>query len=154
MPVTSSRGPLAAPVDPMLVGPVVVGFDGSPAADRALKLVARTLAPDEKLLVVVVDPDVRSHGLLSESLLQPGIDVDALLDVARGRLAEGATSPQVETIRRTGDPGNTLVEIAREQRARLIAVGGRGHDFEARVLLGSTAAYVAQHAHCDVLVVR
>jgi len=133
---------------------VVVGFDGSPAATRALDLVAAALAPESQLLIVTVAAQVRSNGLLSEPLIESGPNADALLDGALERLADVAPALHVKTITRTGDRGNALVEIAREHDARLIAVGGRGDDFEARLLLGSTAAYVAEHAHCDVLVVR
>jgi len=143
-----------AGADPLLAGPVVVGFDGSPAATRALDLVAAALAPESQLLIVTVAAQVRSNGLLSEPLIESGPNADALLDGALERLADVAPALHVKTITRTGDRGNALVEIAREHDARLIAVGGRGDDFEARLLLGSTAAYVAEHAHCDVLVVR
>jgi nucleotide-binding universal stress UspA family protein len=136
-------------------GPLVVGFDGSPAAVRALDLAATAVAPDGQLLVVTIKSQVRSHGVLSEPLIESGVGSTELLDAALERLADDAPSSlDVKTIVRSGDPGNALVEVAREQRARLIALGGRGDDFEARVLLGSTAAYVAGHAHCDVLVVR
>ena len=154
LPATSSPDHPTARAHPLLAGPVVVGFDGSPAAVRALDLLARSLAPDGQLLVVTVDPQVRSHGLLSEPLIESALNVNALLAGARERVADVAPALHVRTIARTGERGNALVEIAREHHARLIAVGGRGDDFEARVLLGSTAAYVAEHAHCDVLVVR
>ena len=97
---------------------------------------------------------MHSRGLLSEPLLGPDLDTGAWLTAARDRLHDIDPPFRVETIAGSGDPGNELIEIARECDATLIALGGRGHDFEARVLLGSVAAYVAEHAHCDVLVVR
>ncbi len=141
-------------LDAVLGGTVVVGFDGSPPAARALELVAKALAPTAVLVVAAVDPEVHSRGLLAEPLLGTDVDTDALLTAARDRLHDIDPPFRVETIAGNGDPGNELIEIARECDATLIALGGRGHDFEARVLLGSVAAYVAEHAHCDVLVVR
>jgi nucleotide-binding universal stress UspA family protein len=154
MSTTSLRDHQPVPVDPLVVGPVIVGFDGSPAAARALDQAAKALTPDGQLLVVTVEPQVQSRGLLSESLLEPGVSAKVLLDFARDRLGAAAPSLQLETIARTGDPGHALVKLARERDARLIALGGRGADYEARVLLGSVAAHVAEHAPCDVLVVR
>ena len=151
---TSLRDHPPIPIDPPGAGPVIVGFDGSPAAARALDLAAEALAPDGLLLVVSIEPQVQSRGLLSESLLEPGVSAEVLLDFARERLRGAAPSLELETIARTGDPGDALVELARERDARLIAVGGRGADYNARVLLGSVAAHVAEHAPCDVLVVR
>ncbi len=133
---------------------MIVGFDGSPAAARALDLAAKALAPDGQLLVVTVEPRVQSRGVLSESLLDPDVNAEVLLDFARDRLGAAALSLRLETIARTGDPGHALVELARERDARLIALGGRGADYEAGVLLGSVAAHVAEHAPCHVLVVR
>jgi hypothetical protein len=54
-----------------LTGPVVVGFDGSASAIRGLELVAKAMAPATRLLVVAVEPDVHSRGLLAEPLLEP-----------------------------------------------------------------------------------
>jgi nucleotide-binding universal stress UspA family protein len=137
-----------------LTGPVVVGFDGSAAAIRGLELVARALAPATRLLVVAVEPDVHSRGLLAEPLLGPRGRSDGLLSAARSRLRAYDDRLRLETFALRGDPATVLVDLARHERAKLLVIGGRGHDFEARVLLGSVAARVVQVAPCDVLVVR
>lgn len=53
-----------------------------------------------------------------------------------------------------GNPGETIVEQAREIDADLIVVGARGHSAVDRILLGSTSDFVATHADRSVLVVR
>src|SRR3954447_7573336 len=118
MSTTSLRDHQPVPVDPLVVGPVIVGFDRSPAAARALDQAAKALTPDGQLLVVTVEPQVQSRGLLSESLLEPGVSAKVLLDFARARLGAAAPSLQLETIARTGDPGHALVKLARERDAR------------------------------------
>jgi nucleotide-binding universal stress UspA family protein len=137
-----------------LTGPVVVGFDGSASAIRGLELVARAMAPATRLLVVAVEPDVHSRGLLAEPLLGPRGESDELLSAARRRLRTYDDRLRLETFALRGDPATVLVDLARRERAKLLVIGGRGHDFEARVLLGSVAARVVQSAPCDVLVVR
>jgi nucleotide-binding universal stress UspA family protein len=127
-----------------LAGPVVVGLDGSASAVRGLELVARAMAPSTRLLVVTVEPDVRSRGLLAEPLLAPREDSDELLSAARSRLRAYDDRLRLETFALSGDPATVLVDVARDERAKLLVVGGRGHDFEARV----------EFAPCDVLVVR
>ena len=137
-----------------LAGPVVVGLDGSASAVRGLELVARAMAPSTRLLVVTVEPDVHSRGLLAEPLLAPRGNSDELLSAARSRLGAYDDRLRLETFALSGDPATVLVDVARDERAKLLVVGGRGHDFEARVLLGSVAARVVEFAPCDVLVVR
>jgi nucleotide-binding universal stress UspA family protein len=154
--LTSSQPDRETPglLDAPLGGTVVVGFDGSAGAVRALDVVAKALVPSARMLVVAVEPEVHSGGLLTEPLLGSGAAADSWLAAARDRLRDLDRPFRVEMIERRGDPRTALVEIARENRASLVALGGRGDDFEARVLLGSVAAYVAEHAHCNVLIVR
>jgi nucleotide-binding universal stress UspA family protein len=139
---------------PAIAGPVVVGFDGSASAVRALEFVAAATADSARLLVVAVEPQVHSRGLLAEPLLRSRIESEELLDVARSRLGPLAERIRLETIALAGDPAAVLVEVARDARASLLVVGGRGDDFEARVLLGSVAERVVQDAACNVLIVR
>ncbi|HEX2658102.1 MAG TPA: universal stress protein [Polyangia bacterium] len=52
-----------------------------------------------------------------------------------------------------GDPSAEIVSHAREHKADLIVLGGRGLGLVAHALLGSVAAKVVRHAPCPVLVV-
>jgi nucleotide-binding universal stress UspA family protein len=54
----------------------------------------------------------------------------------------------------TGFPPWTICNVARELPANLIVISSHGHSGLKRVLLGSVAERVAQHAPCAVLVVR
>jgi nucleotide-binding universal stress UspA family protein len=130
---------------------IVVGCDGSDAARRGL-VRARQLAARQLLVVVVaVEPEVRSAGLGSE-LTGQTVATGPLLEEARALLA-GEERIVIETRAAVGDPAAVLIDAAREWGAELVIVGRRGGDFVARTLLGSVSERVVQHAHCDVLVV-
>lgn len=60
----------------------------------------------------------------------------------------------VETTVRDGEPGLAVVEEAKEWGANLIIVGSRGHTGLRRLLEGSVAHYVVDHAHCPVEVIH
>jgi nucleotide-binding universal stress UspA family protein len=131
---------------------VVVGFDGSESATRALGRAAGEIEPGGTLTLVTVEPVAHSAGVLSEDLLGASPDPTALLEQARKSL--GARDDiAVETIAGTGDPAAIILETARDTDADLLVVGRRGRDFAARVLLGSVAERVANQAPCDVLIV-
>jgi nucleotide-binding universal stress UspA family protein/GNAT superfamily N-acetyltransferase len=55
---------------------------------------------------------------------------------------------------RRGDPVASLVDVAAEQRARLIVVAATDRQGPARLLAGDEPYAVARHAPCDVLLVR
>lgn len=61
---------------------------------------------------------------------------------------------RVETLVREGDPGTEIVQEAESWPADLIVVGSHGHQGLKRLLLGSVAHYVTNHATCSVEVVR
>lgn len=130
---------------------VVVGFDGSPAATRGLNRAADAVGTAGALIVVIVEPELYSRGLLSESLLEPTeIAASDLAQQAREQLP--ANAGHITVIRR-GDPADELMAVAREHEADLIVIGRRGRDVAARVLMGSVAARIVTRAPCDVLVV-
>lgn len=130
---------------------LVVGYDGSDAARRALARV-RELAIDYQVLVIVaVAPDIRSAGL-GAALAAPQIDTERLVAEARDQLGNCQGAP-IEARTAVGDPAVVLTDIARELDAQLVIVGRRGRDFVARTLLGSVAHRVVENAPCDVLVV-
>ncbi len=69
---------------------------------------------------------------------------------------EAVRAAGVEPIREMamGRPEHALVETARRNDVDLMVVGYRGLSGVARMLLGSVCEFVAQHAHCSVLIAR
>jgi nucleotide-binding universal stress UspA family protein len=61
---------------------------------------------------------------------------------------------RVETLVREGDPGTEIIQEAESWAADLIVVGSHGHQGLKRLLLGSVAHYVTNHAPCSVEIVR
>jgi nucleotide-binding universal stress UspA family protein len=131
---------------------IVVGYDGSDAAKRALKR-ATALAGEQGRVVVVAaaEPHART-GITEGAHLDPS-EVERRredLEEAQSLLAGGGS--EVTTIEAQGDPGDVIVEAAKD--ADLAIVGSRGLNPLQRLLLGSVSSKVVHRADCDVLVVR
>jgi nucleotide-binding universal stress UspA family protein len=132
---------------------IVVGYDGSESAKRALERAIELCGSNASTLEVLAAERLTLQGKGSISPVDP---IDA--ETCRQALAEagsvvrdaGLTSKLVEG---RGDPAKVLVKHAEEVGADLIVVGTRGHG-PARSLLGSVSTGVVHHAPCDVLVVR
>ena len=61
---------------------------------------------------------------------------------------------RVETLVREGDPATEIIQEAESWPADLIVVGSHGHQGLKRLLLGSVAHSVTNHAPCSVEIVR
>jgi nucleotide-binding universal stress UspA family protein len=132
---------------------IVVGYDGSAAAERALLRAADEAGERDALVIVTTDSQVYSAGPGAEPLLEPTADPAELLAAAKATVTARCSVADVVVVAREGDPAEELLEVARAANADLVIVGRRGKDFVARTLLGSVAARVVEHAPCDVLVV-
>jgi nucleotide-binding universal stress UspA family protein len=134
---------------------VVVGYDGSDSARRAVAQGARAAGRRGQVILVAVEPKMRADGIGAEPLVEPGDQLSQLLAdahaVAARTCAGGAT--EVRTVAREGNPADEILEAARAADADLIIVGRSGKNFLARAILGSVAVRVVKLAHCDVLVV-
>jgi nucleotide-binding universal stress UspA family protein len=113
-------------------GPVVVGWDASPAAAATLAVVAR-LFPARAVVPVLAE----------DGHEPPEHQVPGLVRVHRdgGHLERGRATAAA------------LAGHARACRAALVAVGSRGRTPLREILLGSTAMATLHHAHRPVLVV-
>jgi nucleotide-binding universal stress UspA family protein len=131
---------------------VVVGYDGSEHAKRALERAAE-LASDQDTLVVVASAEPKVVTAPSEGAHQDPSEMQRrrrALDEAQEQLSSrGLKAEYVESY---GDPGHAIVEAGKD--ADLIVVGSRGLNRLERVFLGSVSTKVVQRANCDVLVVR
>jgi nucleotide-binding universal stress UspA family protein len=132
---------------------IVVGFDGSEHAHKALERAA-DIAGGATLAVVSsahVRTFYRGAGL---SPIDPA-DIEsraAALAEAREYLeGRGADAVYIEG---SGNAADVMVQEAEESNADLIVVGARGLGAAKRIALGSVSTNVVHHAHCDVLVVR
>jgi nucleotide-binding universal stress UspA family protein len=132
---------------------IVVGYDGSAAAERALLRAADEAGEREAVVIVTITSQVYSAGLAAEPLLEPAVEPSRLLAAAKDTVAARTSLADVVVVAREGDPAEELLEVARAANADLVVVGRRGTDFVARTLLGSVAGRVVEHAPCDVLVV-
>lgn len=122
---------------------IVVGTESErtigPTVDRAAGLAAALGASIELVAA-------RWPLLVSEESLERALGATAAALRRRGLV--------VETHVRRGSPAAALVDVAREQAARLIVVGGGGRPGGGRLLPGGLADTVARQAPCDVLVAR
>jgi nucleotide-binding universal stress UspA family protein len=133
---------------------IVVGFDGSPAAERALDRAAELAGDRGRVVLVSANTQLESTGVVDEPILDsPSAEQrDAVLDRGAAALRERGIEPQVIAADR--EPAEALVQAARDTDARMIIVGSTGSGYVAHAILGSTAENVIRRAPCDVLVVR
>jgi nucleotide-binding universal stress UspA family protein len=153
-------------------GPVVIGYDGSPAAERALAEAAAVLRPGPALVVVAWEAgrayEAAEWQAITLDVPVPTVDLRtaAELDQAAYASAQRAGQQGAAIARALGlpavslvvaedaDVAQTLVRVAREQDAPALVIGRRHHGALSEALLGSTERSVLDSAPCPVLVVR
>jgi nucleotide-binding universal stress UspA family protein len=130
---------------------IVVGFDGSELARKALEL-ARTRAGNSGHIVVVYAARVAVDPVLSGPGVVPPAPTLAELGDHILRDVEGLV-PDVNVTKQTRpDPaGSALLDAARDAGADEIVVGSRGHG-RFRALLGSTSHSLVHHADRPIVV--
>jgi nucleotide-binding universal stress UspA family protein len=127
---------------PGVVGPVVVGVDGSPGSLAAVLVAAGEAALRERPLRVV-------HAMDESAGPQPA---DELLAEAIGTARDATPGLAVSGEVVTGRPAAVLVDESRH--APLVVVGDRGLGRLAELVAGAVGVHLAAHASCPVLVVR
>ncbi len=154
---------------------IVVGYDGSDSAERALRRAAElaeafsarlvavsvrgpALAPALEPTAELVPPPVAGTvGLGGVPLPEPapGPDPEELARAQLERARKALASRKVETeyVVELGDPAERLLAVADERDADLIVLGRHEHSAIRDLLLRTVADGVVHHAHRPVLVV-
>lgn len=136
---------------------VVVGVDGSPESEAALRFAADEAKLRDALLRIVCAWEPSASGYLGEAFAPtPDAFVEAehhAEDVLRKALRQLQGEPlEVEAVAEEGGPAAVLLEQA--AGAELLVVGSRGLGTAKRLMLGSVSHDLAHHASCPVTIVR
>jgi nucleotide-binding universal stress UspA family protein len=134
---------------------VVVGIDGSEAAIQAARwAVDEAVSREIPLRLVQVIPEqVEPAPLASVGNVRMELEyAETALRTASAAVEATGKPVKVETGILQGDPAAMLIAESRD--ADMICVGSVGIGRFARALLGSTAAELAEAAHCPVAIIR
>jgi nucleotide-binding universal stress UspA family protein len=135
---------------------IILGVDDSPHSHAAVEYVRKTAWPKDTKVVVlsVVRPLVGAYAeayvpapASFEQADQELVRFHEETAASAERALQGA-GLKTESRVRHGDPRETLVEMARAERADLVIVGSHGRTGMAKLLLGSVATHVVTHAPC------
>lgn len=158
----------------MRAGPVVIGFDGTPPTERAVREAGGLLQPRKALVITVWKPGLGFElvALPPTAMDLPPAPIDirtALeLDDALQRHAQQLAQHGAELAKEAGFDAQglavaedteitiaeTLVRVAKERDAAAMVVGAHSHGRIPEMLLGSTSRDVIRHAPCPAVVVR
>ena len=144
---------------------IVIGVDGSPAAERALRRglhEARQFGLDAVVLHAWMPTPYSAHvpwagapypasvqATIDESRAATALELERRVASIQGE--EGATGVGVSCETRVGPAAAALIEASAD--AHTLVVGARGHGGFAGLLLGSVTDQCVRHAQCPVLVV-
>jgi nucleotide-binding universal stress UspA family protein len=155
-------------------GPAVIGFDGSPASELAIRETGELLHGHSALVVVVwyrgVGFEVVHVPAGPLGLEQPIVDVhqavgidEAMFERAQKLAQRGAqlaadAGLEPESMAAADElhtpVAETLLRVARNRDAEAVVVGAHNKGRLAEVFLGSTSRDVVRHADRPVIVVR
>jgi nucleotide-binding universal stress UspA family protein len=134
---------------------VIVGIDGSEAAIHAAEwAVDEAISREIPLRLVEVIPErVEPAPLASVGNVRMELEYgETALRIASAAVEAAGKPVKVETEILQGDPAAALIAESRD--AEMICVGSLGIGRFAQALLGSTAAGLAEAAHCPVAIIR
>jgi len=144
---------------------IVVGYDGSDPARRALERAASFAEKLGSTLVVTSvaepvavadDPYVPGDaiGLAAPAIVPVPDRAEASRELEEARQALQGMSLRVEYEATVGDAAQGIIDVAEKHDADLIVVGTREPGFVDRVLGGDVSEAVSRRAHRDVLIVH
>lgn len=143
---------------------IIIGVDGSPEAERAIRAVGVRVWPDETEVRIITVDDGVSPTRVAGMLPAAAAMITGCNEEVRGKartMVEWAAEElraiglNVSVAIEKGDPLRVLVEEAQKWEADCIFVGPRRFNsaFE-RIRPGSVSTAVVTNAHCSVEVVR
>jgi nucleotide-binding universal stress UspA family protein len=161
---------------------IVVGYDGSDSAERALRR-AGEIAEVFSARLVVVSVSESSYASAPVSALEPAPELTppalagpvapagtvplpepapappepeelAGQQLERARMSLAPRKLETEYVVELGDPAERLLQVADQRDADLIVVGSREHGFLERLLSRPVDESVAQRSERDVLLVH
>jgi len=143
---------------------IVVGFDGSESAERALGRAAEFAEALGARLVVasVAVPTMPVSGVEAALPTAPAHFASAAMDelelndrnLERARSLLEERGIQAEFVSEAGAPADRIVAVAEQRGADLIVVGTSEPGFLERLLTGSVSEDVSRSTHRDVLIVH
>ena len=156
----------------MSSGSSVIGFDGTAAAERAVREAGGLLAPRRALVVVAIEEGVAFGEVMAPVFVAglPATELEirtavraeqAVIEQAVNLAQKGAALAQevgleAESLVVSDDVAvaRTLLRVADEQDASVVVVGAHRRGALSSLVLGSTAKEVLKRAARPVLVVR
>jgi nucleotide-binding universal stress UspA family protein len=152
--------------------PVVIGYDGSDPARRAVREAAALFGSRRAVVVTVWEPNL---AYAAPGMSDIGMGLSApVVDIAAAEKATEAIQARAERVAQhgaelaksvglqaeplavshAGNAADAIVELARQRRAAAVVIGSRGLSGLRARLEGSTSSGVLKLSPCPVLVVH
>ena len=137
---------------------ILIAADGSEQSLAAVNWVASAYSPQSAEVVVAATYALDRNALMAGYIPPPDWAerwtaelTDHLTSDWTAPLREKGFSPRV--VVREGRAEETLLEIAREEKADLVVAGCRGRGSVREMFLGSVSHFLVLHAPCPVVVI-
>ena len=137
---------------------IIVGVDGSGHSQRALEWAMKEAAiRHAPLTILTVHPAIVGYfgGVVTTAAdLELTEQTQAAVKVEADRVLAALSGPHPESVTVKavhGFPVEELVSASKD--ADIVVLGSRGMGGFSRMLMGSTAGLVVQHAYCPVLII-
>jgi nucleotide-binding universal stress UspA family protein len=147
-------------IDTIEQAPVLIAYDGSDHAKRAIRVASRELRPGRRAIVLTVSqPPGAAFALggvppLPEDL-QNQVDEEALEVATEGaRLAKDEGFDATPLVRQGSPIWQQIVAAADELDASIVVLGSHGRSGISAMLIGSVAEGVARHTDRSVMIVH
>ena len=137
---------------------IIVGVDGSGHSQRALEWAMKEAAiRHAPLTILTVHPAIVGY---FGSMVTTPVDLEfteqiqAAVKLEADRVLAGLSGSHPESVTVKAVHGFPVEEfVSASKGADIVVLGSRGAGGFTRMLMGSTAGQVVQHAHCPVLII-
>lgn len=132
---------------------IVLGYDGTPGAERAAELAASVA--QSRGAAVIVATAFKPFPRISEPGDKDAMEIERSRQMAEEKAAElESMGISASTSVLEGPAQQAILNCAAAHNADLIVVGSRGHGELAGLLLGSVSSHVVHNAMVPVLIAR
>jgi nucleotide-binding universal stress UspA family protein len=136
----------------VILGEILVAFDGSEAARKAVEHAINLLKPEDRLIILSVVP---TTDIAEFAEIDPEISIARAQESINELLAElRERNINAIGVVKEGDIADQILKMGFELKCDLIVVGHKGISKIGKFQLGSVADKVARYANRPVLIVR